>query len=161
MMEKNWPRPGYMDGLRPLTPEEIKAKWEQNREESVLAGSWMRLQCEYVLNGGCIEGICKEMNLFRRFLGSVPPLLAYRTEWCVWASQERVAGTIDFAARAADGSLVFLALPKQPFLCSKIVSGKLEGFMFVATCLIFSFLVYRVAFAPVSYIAQRFCAEAI
>eukprot|EP00438_Fugacium_kawagutii_P002157 Skav219898 [mRNA] locus=scaffold841:204068:204922:+ [translate_table: standard] len=99
-----------MDGLRPLTPEEIKAKWEQNREESALAGSWMHLQCECVLNGGCIEGACKEMNLFGRFLGSVPPLLAYRTEWCAWASQERVAGTIDFAARAADGSLVFLFL---------------------------------------------------
>lgn len=128
MMEKNWPRPGYMDGLRPLTPEEIKAKWEQNREEAALAGSWAHLQCECVLNGGYIEGSCKAMALFRQFLGSVPPLLAYRAEWRIWASQERVAGTIDFAARAVDGSLVFLVL-RGP--CSLRVQNREEVYMYI------------------------------
>lgn len=109
MMQKQWPRSEYMTGNRPMLPEEIKDRWERNRQEAALAGAWTHLHCECVLNGGYIDGHCPEMNLFRQFLGQVPPLLAYRTEWCVFSSQEQLAGMIDFAAQDADGNLVFLA----------------------------------------------------
>lgn len=113
MLQKNWPRPDYMEGERPLLPSEIKARWERNREEAASAGTWTHLQCECVLNGGSIAGSCCEMNLFRQFLGQCPPLLAYRTEWCIFSSEEQVAGMIDFAAKDADGNLVCPGRMKQ------------------------------------------------
>ena len=105
-----------MEGHRPLLPEEIKEKWERNRDEAAMAGTWTHLQCECVLNGGYIVGDCPEMRLFRQFLNWSSPLLAYRTEWCVFSCEEQVAGMIDFAAQDADGNLVFLAgIPRFVF----------------------------------------------
>ena len=85
-----------------MTKDEVKAQ----AQESSAAGSWMHKQCECVLNGGAIEGYCFEMTLFANFLRSLPPLLAYRTEWCIWADDEKLAGAIDFAAETELGHLV-------------------------------------------------------
>ena len=45
----------------------------------------------------------------KTFLGTGPPLLAYRTEWCIWAAEERIAGMIGFVAMNLSGALVSLA----------------------------------------------------
>lgn len=106
MFGRNWPRPEYMDEGRVLSPPEIKEIWDKNREVSAAAGVWTHAQCECVLNGGHIVGDCAEMTLFRAFLGTGRPLLAYRTEWCIWATEERIAGMIDFVAINMSGALV-------------------------------------------------------
>lgn len=110
MQGPNWPRTDYMNAGRPLTPAEIKERWEKNRQEAAEAGTWTHLQCECVLNGGAIEGSCPEMNLFRSFLGQVPALLAWRTEWAIWGDDEQVAGMIDFVALDMNGHLVLLVV---------------------------------------------------
>lgn len=109
MSGRNWPRPEYMEEGRVFSPQEIKDIWDKNRADSAAAGVWTHAQCECVLNGGHIFGICAEMTLFKTFLGTGPPLLAYRTEWCIWAAEERIAGMIDFVAMNLSGALVSLA----------------------------------------------------
>ncbi|CAL1158997.1 unnamed protein product, partial [Cladocopium goreaui] len=51
-----------------------------------------------LLNGGAIDGNCAEIGLLATFLCRAQPLLAFRTEWCIWATEEKLAGCIDFAA---------------------------------------------------------------
>ena len=59
------------------------------------------------------RGVCPELVLLAIFLGRTKPLLAFRTEWCIWATKEKVAGCIDFAAIDEKGHLVFLGLQAQ------------------------------------------------
>lgn len=99
-----------MEGTRALTADEIKARWDLQRDQSAVAGAWTHLQCECVFNGGYIEDSCQEMDLLKTFLGNVPPLLAYRAEWCVWADEEQIAGMIDFVATDMNGRLLLLGL---------------------------------------------------
>lgn len=106
MAGSRWPRSEYMVGSRPMTAAEIKKKWAANADAASRAGTWTHMQCECVLNGGAVKGECVEMRLLARFLGNTRPLLAFRTEWCIWATDEKVAGCIDFAALDADGKLV-------------------------------------------------------
>jgi hypothetical protein len=91
-----------------MSPTEIKEHWALKAQMASHAGTWAHLQCECVLNGGAIKGTCAEMDLLRTFVGRTRPLLAFRTEWCIWASDERLAGCIDFAAIDEKGHLVCL-----------------------------------------------------
>ena len=104
-----WPRPEYIrsDGV-PMIPTEIKDLWEIHRAESAREGMWMHFHCELFLNR-CLVSLCSaEMNCFMRFLGSLSGWKAYRTEWRVFGEEERIAGTIDFVAEAADSSLLIV-----------------------------------------------------
>ena len=108
MAGPNWPRIEYMRGSEPLSAAEIKEVWAANAAAASAAGTYTHLQCEAVLNGGAVEGSCLEMKLLSHFFGSTRPLMAYRTEWCIWATAERLAGCIDFAAMDEHGQLVSL-----------------------------------------------------
>eukprot|EP00435_Cladocopium_sp_Y103_P030280 s3264_g7.t1 len=91
-----------------MSPGEIQERWALKAQMASHAGTWIHLQCECVLNGGAINGTCAEMDLLRAFLGRTRPLLAFRTEWCIWASDEELAGCIDFAAIDEKGHLVLV-----------------------------------------------------
>ena len=111
MAGPNWPRAEYSryeaGQLLPLTSSQIKAKWKQNAEEAALLGTWTHLKIECLLNGGRLLEYGLEMDLFFRFLQNhSQKLMAYRTEWCIWGTEERLAGCIDFAAMNSQGHLV-------------------------------------------------------
>ena len=91
-----------------MTPDEISQMWADNGKDAAAAGTWTHALCECVLNGGAVTGSCAEMTALASFLGSTRPLLAYRTEWCIWGAEEMLAGCIDFAAMDANGELVCL-----------------------------------------------------
>lgn len=82
------------------------------------------------------------MALFQIFLGRVPPLLAYRTEWSIWADEEQVAGMIVFVALDLDGHLVCLGYTRAllsrllPFEPCFGVAGFLPCPVFNQGCLI-------------------------
>ena len=95
-----------MRGTSVMNPADIKNLWSSNAAAAARAGTWMHLQCECVLNGGFIDGACPEMTLLQQFLGNTKPLLAFRTEWCVWAEEEKLAGCIDFVGIDEKGHLV-------------------------------------------------------
>ena len=86
----------------PLTPAEIKDMWKQNGQEAAARGTFAHLQIECLLNGGIIAaaGEHPEVLLFLEFLRATKKMLAFRTEWCIWANDERLAG-VCFVRRAS------------------------------------------------------------
>ena len=97
-----WPRPEYSsvqsDGvLLPMTAAEIKHMWLRNATDAAHRGTWMHLQIEVLMNGGFVAGHWPELKLFGQFLSEFSyPLLAFRTEWCIFAEEHSLAGCIDF-----------------------------------------------------------------
>ena len=108
---QNWPREAYakvVDGkLQPLPDAEIKELWRKNSVEASARGTWM--QIEVFLNGGCSENPGVEIDLFAKFLQQFPTrLLAFRTEWCIYAENEDLAGCVDFVAALTEAGEVVL-----------------------------------------------------
>ena len=69
----------------------------------------MHLQTKVFLNGGSMQGDCCELRLFARFLREYPlPLAAFRSEWCIFAEEEQLAGRVSWpnARRAKSFSLI-------------------------------------------------------
>lgn len=93
-----------------MSPAEIKEDWALKAQRASHAGTWAHPQCRCLLNGGAIDGNCAEMDLLATFLCRAQPLLAFRTEWCIWATEEKLAGCIDFAAIDEKGQLVCLGV---------------------------------------------------
>ena len=91
-----------------MTSQEITQHWAQMRRMGAAQGTWMHAQLECLLNGGCVSSRSVEVASFLRFVfdGGIGSACAYRTEWRIYASEESVAGSIDFVAREPDGSLV-------------------------------------------------------
>ena len=86
--------------------EEIVAKWECNKEEAANRGTWMHLQCELWLNRDGADLSSPEMVLFLRYVRErlVPNhVVAYRTEWEVFAESMDLAGSIDFVGLVTEG----------------------------------------------------------
>ena len=63
-----------------------------------------------------------EMRLFLPVMRSLEGLEAYRTEWMIYASSERLAGSIDFVARKTDGSLILYDWKRSKDLRNKYTS---------------------------------------
>ena len=108
MTGMRWPLAEYMRGGCIMSPAEIKSQWAANAEAAWRAGTGTLRQCECILNGDAIAGSCRETMLLAAFLARTRPLLANRTEWCIWASDEELAGCIDFAAIDEKGRLACL-----------------------------------------------------
>ena len=96
--------------LLTMTRAEIKAFWKRNGEVASRLGTWAHLQCECVLNGGQVPSpsLSPEMLCLSRFLQTSERLIAHRTEWSIWAADEKLAGTIDFCATDPTGCLVLV-----------------------------------------------------
>eukprot|EP00435_Cladocopium_sp_Y103_P008302 s3962_g2.t1 len=94
--------------LLAMTPTEIKLYWKQNGEAASRLGTWAHLQCECILNGGEVANLGAEMACLAHFVKSSERLLAHRTEWSIWATEEKLAGTIDFCAVDSSGCLVLI-----------------------------------------------------
>ena len=125
MNSRRWPRPEYAtlqsNGLLvPMSADEIKQLWSQNGQEAANRGTWMHLQIEVLMNGGAVTGEWPELSLFAEFLQKFPhPLLALRTEWCIFAEDENLAGCIDFVAVCPDNSLVLFDWKRTKQLSTK------------------------------------------
>ena len=91
-----------------LSEEEIRQKWAKAREEGSREGTWMHAQFECLLNGGSVPEKTEEVQLLMKFLTAEPDMVAYRTEWRVYAHEEDIAGSIDYVAERADGSKVIV-----------------------------------------------------
>ena len=119
-----WPRPEYsrvIDGsLVPLSNEEIKEKWATNSQDASSRGTWMHLQLEVCMNGGCADGEYCELDLFRRFLRQFQvPAIAFRTEWCIYSEQDQLAGCIDYVAKCSATEVIIFDWKRTKDLRSK------------------------------------------
>lgn len=91
-----------------MSSQEICDLWAQARRVGAARGTWMHAQIECLLNGGCVTSCSVEVAKFLRFVadGGFGSACVFRTEWRIYATDESVAGSIDFVAREPDGSLV-------------------------------------------------------
>ncbi len=115
------------------TPDQIKAGWDQHRDEAAAAGTEMHAAIEQYWLGvggnppeppigeradaesGCdlneqpnasaSGGAWGVSPHFSKFVANHPNLRCYRAEWMIFDEEVRLAGSIDFVAENDDGSL--------------------------------------------------------
>ena len=106
MRSKRWTQSKYYG----MTPDEIKAGWEKNRDEAATAGTAMHLDIERFYNKIPVENDSVEFAHFQRFRAyfenARPGVKPYRTEWMVWDTELRFAGSIDMVYENPDGTLL-------------------------------------------------------
>lgn len=83
-----------------MTKEEIKKKWEDEKNTAAELGTKMHKAIEEYINGQLKETPqTKEFEYFLRFWEDLkalnPDLKPYRTEWLVYDERKKVAGSID------------------------------------------------------------------
>jgi hypothetical protein len=106
MKGKSWSKSKYFGKTR----EEIKAGWDQGRDEAAGAGTNMHYQIECYYNTGvhseasASESI--EYGYFKNFLKACPGLKPYRTEWMIYDEELCLAGSIDMVYENTDGTLM-------------------------------------------------------
>jgi hypothetical protein len=95
MNGRNWNKSNKYYGQ---TPDEIKAGWEQNRDEAAAAGTKMHYDIECYYNNINNENKSIEFEWFLRFDDWVKRetnMLPYRTEMIVWDKELKLCGSID------------------------------------------------------------------
>lgn len=105
MKGKNWLKSKYFGKTR----EEIKAGWDQGRDEAAGAGTNMHYQIECYYNTGVHEESANaslEYSYFKNFLNACPDLKPYRTEWMIYDEELYLAGSIDMVYENPDGTLM-------------------------------------------------------
>ena len=106
MRSKHWPQNKYYGN----TPDEIKALWEQNRNEAAVAGTAMHLDIERFYNQIVVHNESPEYAHFLHFasyfMNEKPEVKPYRTEWMIWDSELKFAGSIDMVYENPDGTLL-------------------------------------------------------
>jgi ATP-dependent exoDNAse (exonuclease V) beta subunit len=92
------------------TPGEIKEGWEKTRDEAATAGTAMHLDIERFYNQVIVNNETQEythfLNFASQFLEVRPDVLPYRTEWMVWDTNLKFAGSIDMVYENPDGTLI-------------------------------------------------------
>ena len=101
MGSKNWPNSKYHG----KTADEIKAEWDKNRDEAAEAGTKMHYDIECYYNGMEVANDSTEYEYFKAFAADNAELVPYRTEWTVWDSELKIAGSIDMVYENPDGTL--------------------------------------------------------
>ncbi len=89
-----------------LSPVEIERKWELNAVDASNRGAWMHLTFEHYLNRNIVDTSTAEMHLLLKYLGTLSNLRSHRTEWTIYGTDERLAGSIDFVAMNTKGEYV-------------------------------------------------------
>ena len=88
-----------------MTPDEIKAVWDKNRDEAATAGTKMHYDIECYYNDVDVENDSVEFKYFMEFVIDHSDLKPYRTEWTVYDKELKLAGSIDMVYENEDGTL--------------------------------------------------------
>ncbi len=102
MNSKKWLQSPYFGQTR----QNIKAQWKSAGTAAALAGTAMHDKIEQFYNNREIEIDCPELEYFMEFEEAIgAQLTPYRTEWKVWDSDLRIAGTVDMVFENPDRTL--------------------------------------------------------
>ena len=102
MASKKWLRSPYYGKTR----QNIKEQWKNTGDKAALAGTRMHDTIEQFYNNVEIEIDCLELEYFMDFEKAIGShLTPYRTEWRVWDSDLRIAGTVDMVFENPDKTL--------------------------------------------------------
>jgi len=92
---KNWGPDNQYYGM---SNKAIKDKWSQSGKEASSLGTLMHLNIEYWYNNLPFTPKFEstlEYNLFQKYLSDHKDYVAYRTEWAVFSTKYKIAGSID------------------------------------------------------------------
>lgn len=89
-----------------MTPDQIKATWDKNRDEAAAAGTKMHYNIECYYNNIEVEDDSIEYKYFQNYLKNFGYLKPYRTEWTVYDEELKLAGSIDMVYENDDGTLM-------------------------------------------------------
>lgn len=89
-----------------MAKPEILAGWEANRDAASSAGTAMHRDIELFYNGVDTGNTSPEFGFFRSFLAEHRHLVPYRTEWCVFHEELKLAGSIDMVFETPGGDLL-------------------------------------------------------
>lgn len=78
-----------------LSKDTIKKIWERNGKEVAYAGTKMHLHIEHFYNDVDVRDESIEFKYFLKFYDDHPQLKAYRTEWTIFDTTLKLAGSID------------------------------------------------------------------
>ena len=102
MASKKWNRSPYFGRTR----KNIKEQWKNTGNKAALAGTAMHDTIEQFYNNREIDIDCLELEYFMDFEKAIGSLMTpYRTEWRVWDSDLRIAGTVDMVFENPDKTL--------------------------------------------------------
>ena len=96
---------GCLDAFA-LSTDDIKQQWHKNGAGAAAMGTFVHLCFEHYLNRNIISAHSPEVLMFFKYIDSLHGVFAYRTEWMIFAPDERLAGSIDFVAMSEDGKLI-------------------------------------------------------
>ena len=106
-----------------LSRQEIKQQSVRNGAEAAHYGTWMHALFEAYLNGHEVPTTSPEFRMFHDFLSDLgSDIVAWRTEWVIFAEDEHLAGSIDFCARASDGKFLLIDWKRTAGLRAKFQS---------------------------------------
>ena len=105
MNSKNWKTNKYYG----MSKEDIITQWDTSRDEASSAGTKMHydIECYYNANANAnanesphkntqlIENTSLEYSYFLKFAEDYKHLKPYRTEWMIWDSDVKIAGSVD------------------------------------------------------------------
>jgi ATP-dependent exoDNAse (exonuclease V) beta subunit len=89
-----------------MTREQILASWDANRDAASSAGTKLHYDIECFYNGIFNKNESVEFGYFAAFVRDHAHLTPYRTEWCVFDEDLRIAGSIDMVFENAAGDLL-------------------------------------------------------
>jgi len=134
MSGNNWPRDGYTvpqgTSERPMTENEIKAKWDFVRNDASNRGTYMHHLVEWLLADPRTMLFIPEMrNFFNVYENILQGLGAttYRLEWRVFDADllGGVAATIDYVGRLPDGTFLLVDWKRSKELKREGYGGKM------------------------------------
>ena len=102
MKSKNWPNSKYFN----MSPDEIKAGWEENRDKAANDGTRMHENIEKFYNNCPVDDESIEYTYFKVFYEKYKEqFMAYRTEWMIYDEELKLAGSIDIIFIDKEGNL--------------------------------------------------------
>tara|TARA_Y100000780_G_C13694897_1_gene421148 strand:+ start:11591 stop:12385 length:795 start_codon:yes stop_codon:yes gene_type:complete len=103
MLSHKWPESKYYG----MTPDEIKAQWDKNRDESAKQGTKLHYDIECYYNNVDVENDTIEYKWFLDFdeVRKNEKLIPYRTEMIVYDEELKLVGSIDMLYEEHDGTL--------------------------------------------------------
>ena len=90
-----------------MTSTEIKKQWDDKGKSSSEAGTRLHLDIEHFYNNIHTPTECAEWSLFRDFhreFVEVNHFIPFRTEWLVFDTEFKIAGSIDMVYKKPDGT---------------------------------------------------------
>ena len=118
---------GFEDIMQHLVlyDNEILHLWKQKGEEAANSGTWMHAMLEHLFNGFQVQpgSMATELSMAINLVGEIADVVAYRTEWCIYATEEDLAGSIDLVLKKSNGSEFVLVDWKRSEKLSKKYTG--------------------------------------